>query len=165
MAAVGVGSLDLAECAACDGAWIETEGLDSMIRSQEAQAAVVAWNAVAHHPAGKRQTEVVRYAPCPLCQKMMNRMNFARVSGVIIDVCAEHGTWFDRDELGRVAKFVQNGGLAKSRRAELENLREEHRLLRIKQSQGPSGGERLTRGTGDGIDTGSWLVNILQLFT
>lgn len=165
MTAVGVGSLDLAECDLCDGAWLETEGLDDMIRSQEAQSAVVAWNAVAHHPEGKRKLEVVRYCPCPRCQKMMNRMNFARVSGVIIDVCSEHGTWFDREELGRVAKFIQDGGLAKSRRVELENLREEHRQLRMKQNQGPSGGQHLTRGTGDGIETGGFLVGLLQLFS
>ena len=46
-------------------------------------------------------TEKIRYIPCPICHELMNRVNFANFSGVIVDVCREHGTWFDRDELRR----------------------------------------------------------------
>ena len=42
----------------------------------------------------------------------MNRRNFGRTSGVIVDCCGAHGTWFDADELERVGKFVAAGGLA-----------------------------------------------------
>ena len=39
------------------------------------------------------------------------RKNFGRRSGVIVDWCGRHGTWFDPDELERVAAFVAAGGL------------------------------------------------------
>ena len=45
----------------------------------------------------------------------MNRVNFARCSGVIVDICKQHGTWFDRDELSRIVEFIHGGGLNASR--------------------------------------------------
>jgi hypothetical protein len=41
----------------------------------------------------------------------MNRSNFGRVSGVIIDVCRAHGAWCDRGELGAIRRFLRDGGL------------------------------------------------------
>src|SRR6266542_2774949 len=35
----------------------------------------------------------VEYLPCVRCGKIMNRKNFARISGVIIDECSRHGVW------------------------------------------------------------------------
>lgn len=63
----------------------------------------------------------VRYLPCPQCHSQMNRTNFGKVSGVIVDVCRAHGTWFDGGELTRAVAFAASGGLAKARqREELE---------------------------------------------
>jgi Zn-finger nucleic acid-binding protein len=41
----------------------------------------------------------------------MNRVNFGKRSGVIVDVCKEHGVWFDRGELTQAIEFVAKGGL------------------------------------------------------
>jgi hypothetical protein len=49
----------------------------------------------------------------------MNRINFAHTSGVIVDVCTKHGTWFDADELRRVLEFITAGGLEAARAREL----------------------------------------------
>jgi Zn-finger nucleic acid-binding protein len=59
--------------------------------------------------------DAVTYLPCPLCHNPMNRVNFGRVSGVIVDVCRDHGTWFDGGELTRVVAFAGGGGMAKMR--------------------------------------------------
>ncbi len=64
----------------------------------------------------------IRYLPCPLCHTSMNRVNFGRVSGVIVDVCRKHGTWFDVGELTRVVAFVGSGGSKKTRAREMEDL-------------------------------------------
>jgi Zn-finger nucleic acid-binding protein len=40
----------------------------------------------------------------------MNRANFARVSGVILDVCRRHGAFLDAGELGRIRAFLAQGG-------------------------------------------------------
>jgi Zn-finger nucleic acid-binding protein len=41
----------------------------------------------------------------------MNRSNFGRVSGIVIDVCRPHGAWFDRGELAAIRRFLREGGL------------------------------------------------------
>jgi len=60
----------------------------------------------------------------------MNRMNFARCSGVIVDVCKQHGTWFDRDELSRIVEFIRGGGLNAARAKEKLAIAEEREQLR-----------------------------------
>src|SRR3712207_7758487 len=40
-------------------------------------------------PDGAGGAEAVRYRPCPRCARIMNRVNFARRSGVILDICPE----------------------------------------------------------------------------
>ena len=97
----------------------------------------------------------------------MNRMNFARVSGVVIDVCHDHGTWFDRDELYRVVTFVQEGGLDKARRIEREKLVDEERRLRALQAQRPmdaAAPSMFLAHQRDDTDATSALGNLLKLF-
>ena len=60
----------------------------------------------------------------------MNRMNFARHSGVIVDVCKSHGTWFDRDELREIVEFIVAGGLDAARDKERTQLELERQRLK-----------------------------------
>jgi Zn-finger nucleic acid-binding protein len=64
----------------------------------------------------------------------MNRINFARCSGVIVDVCKGHGTWFDRDELSRIVAFIRGGGLAAARDREKAEIQEARRQLAAEQT-------------------------------
>jgi len=63
----------------------------------------------------------------------MNRINFARCSGVIVDICKGHGSWFDRDELSRIVEFIRAGGLEAARAKEKAEIEEERRQLRQEQ--------------------------------
>ena len=54
---------------------------------------------------------------------MMTRKNFAKISGVIIDWCRDHGYWFDASEIERVLAFLSGGGLDKARPLEAERDR------------------------------------------
>jgi len=49
--------------------------------------------------------EPVVYLPCPTCTERMNRTLYGPRSGLIVDICAKHGTWFDAGELARAAKL------------------------------------------------------------
>src|SRR2546423_4431506 len=53
----------------------------------------------------------------------------AHCSAVIVDVCAKHGTWFDKDELRRIVEFIRSGGLEKARTREIEELERQRRQL------------------------------------
>ncbi len=46
----------------------------------------------------------------------MHRQNFRESSGIIVDVCAAHGVWFDRGELAKVLEFASTGALAEADR-------------------------------------------------
>ena len=45
---------------------------------------------------------LVQLVPCPTCGKQMERGRFAASSGVVIDVCHDHGVWLDGGELRAV---------------------------------------------------------------
>ena len=72
------------------------------------------------------QTKFV-YRSCSVCGHTMQRRNFARISGVIVDECRIHGTFFDAGELEDVLAFVRSGGLLLARRRETEELEREAR--------------------------------------
>lgn len=50
------------------------------------------------------------YRECVTCGQLMNRRNYARRSGVILDVCRDHGIWFDEKELESILEWIRRGG-------------------------------------------------------
>jgi Zn-finger nucleic acid-binding protein len=131
---VAIGTINLRQCARCGGLWVLAAIFEQICADREQQAAVMQAhpaNATANREAA--ETDHVRYVPCPECSQLMNRINFARCSGVVIDVCKGHGTWFDREELQRVIEFIRAGGMSVARTREIEQLAEERRRLQQEQ--------------------------------
>lgn len=124
---VRVGILTFGECGGCHGLWVDAEQFARLIDSQESRATMLRWHEQSDRSLVVAEQTVIKYRPCPRCTKFMNRVNFARVSKVIIDVCKSHGTWFDRDELARVVTFVQDGGLERSRELDHERAADDRR--------------------------------------
>ncbi|MFQ5840450.1 MAG: zf-TFIIB domain-containing protein [Candidatus Methylomirabilales bacterium] len=79
--------------------------------------------------------DLPQYIPCVRCGKVMNRKNFARISGVIIDACRSHGVWLDAGELDKIQHFIADGGLEASRDKEIERVRTELKELATKLGQ------------------------------
>ncbi len=91
-------------CNLCGGVWTDTEAARRIVTAVDRElvglakeAATHAHDSVATAPAGTPR-------PCPVCQKPLQEVRAARVN---VDVCAEHGTWFDRDELGRLSRNLE----------------------------------------------------------
>jgi Zn-finger nucleic acid-binding protein len=134
MDTVVVGATNLRECPQCEGIWADAESLQKICADREQQAAVLG---IPHSlPVDTNSLENVRYVPCPVCNKLMNRVAFAHCSGVVVDVCKAHGTWFDKDELRRIVEFIRAGGLEAERADEMEELERKRRELRSKQITG-----------------------------
>ncbi len=132
MQSVVIGSTNVRECERCLGLWVDVPSFEKICADREQQAAVLG----AASPApGSSVTEShqIRYLPCPECDQLMNRINFARCSGVIVDICKGHGSWFDRDELSRIIEFIRAGGLEASREKEKAQIEEQRRQLREEQ--------------------------------
>jgi Zn-finger nucleic acid-binding protein len=128
MQALRLGDTAARECAACGGLWLDPQSLQRLSDGREARADVLSVLG-ARVPTATTPLDVVRYVPCPQCGTLMNRKNFAQSSGVVLDVCANHGVWLDRGELERVLGFVSGGGLARARAREQQRLVEEQRRL------------------------------------
>lgn len=135
MTAVTIGKVSLRECPKCEGIWADAASLQQICADREEQAAVLGVPAPAA-ALDSQNIEVVRYLPCPVCHALMNRVNFAHCSHVIVDVCNRHGTWFDRDELRRIVEFIRAGGMEQARAREISELQEERSQLQSARSAG-----------------------------
>jgi Zn-finger nucleic acid-binding protein len=136
MEAVALGGSTVRECPRCEGIWTDTETLRQICTNQEKQAAVLGLPTQLPTNEGVEIEKQIRYLRCPVCSDMMNRVNFANFSGVIVDVCRQHGTWFDRDELRRIVEFIRAGGMDKAREREIQNLEADRRLARTQSMVG-----------------------------
>ena len=120
-----LGTAKVRECPKCEGLWVDVETFNAICADREQQAAVLGGASPLPTPAPlELKLEDVRYLPCPECGTLMNRVNFAARSGVIVDVCRGHGTWFDRDELQHIVEFIRAGGLELTRQRERAQLAE-----------------------------------------
>jgi Zn-finger nucleic acid-binding protein len=114
MPAQSVAGIPVNECTGCGGLWVAGDHFDRLVaRAVEArkrkgpEAAVLAPPRVkGANPASQR----VEYRRCPICGVQMLRRNFRKSSGVILDVCHEHGTWLDADEIEQITGFILSGG-------------------------------------------------------
>jgi len=75
-------------CAACQGVWLSPAAARRMIEGP--------FGALSKLPRIAAGNAALR---CPTCRKALER---CRVAEVEIDVCAEHGVWFDHTEVERV---------------------------------------------------------------
>ena len=105
---------------------MNADEFERVCTDRERQALILARSAGPH----LSEASVIKYVPCPDCGQLMNRSNFARASGVIIDLCRDHGVWFDADELPKIIEFINSGGLAKSRDKEKADIDAERSRLR-----------------------------------
>ena len=108
------------ECPACGGTFVPRDLLTEILCTAELGGGV-------RDSLPRVTVGAVRYLSCPLCHTSMNRVNFGRVSGVVVDVCKMHGTWFDAGELTRVVAFASSGGLEKTRAREQDARRDERK--------------------------------------
>jgi Zn-finger nucleic acid-binding protein len=123
-----LGDTRLHECGGCSAVWMHAAAFERLCASREQRASALAL--LAPPLPGAAAGGPVRYVPCPECRKLMHRVNFARASGVIVDVCQGHGVWLDRGELQRVVAFIDRGGVEQARARERERLREDERRVR-----------------------------------
>ena len=68
-----------------------------------------------HREADRMDT---RYLKCPFCANPMNRKNWGRLSGIIVDVCGPHGIFVDAGELDKIRDFETSGTKARAERLE-----------------------------------------------
>lgn len=101
MAAHALAGIALSSCGRCEGLWVPDGHLERLLEG-------AGGGELAPRVRGGNPTrQAVAYRRCPECETQMQRRNFQRSSGVIVDVCRTHGTWLDADELEQIAGFLR----------------------------------------------------------
>jgi len=154
MKSITIGNAPVRECDRCGGLWLEAHVFQMICADREHQS-VILGDAFAkeHQPSLPHETQI-RYIPCPHCRQLMNRINFAKCSDVIVDVCKGHGTWFDKDELRQIVEYIRGGGMERSREKLRHEIEFQQEKVRNEQLRGESRNVtlRITSATGYSSD-------------
>lgn len=158
-----LGGARLDGCARCGGVWTDPVSFKRVCDGHEERAAYLGEGSVLPRPgAHDPSVQPVAYRPCASCGEMMNRVNFAGSSGVVVDVCKPHGTWFDAEELRRILAFIRAGGLDAARERERQRLELEARRLRQASEPRPAlPGETPQESLGDALYAARGLLKAL----
>lgn len=125
---LGKANVALFECVSCGGIWIEKEIFEVMADRARSGKLPEGFGGGTPSAADPRPGGAsLQYRPCVTCGALMNRLNYGRKSGVILDVCARHGLWFDLHELDRLLRWIREGGEERSEKAQREQQRIEAR--------------------------------------
>ncbi len=152
LAAREVSDLVIDECTGCCGVFLDDTAVHRVIDAEDharAEALLAALPRTTKPHSGGRM-----YIKCPTCSTVMNRKLFATGSGVVIDVCKAHGTFFDAGELPSIIEFVRRGGLAIAASKDAQRRAEQ-----VKRERSQATGK--TDAGGDVIDGGSALIDLL----
>lgn len=131
---IGEMELSVLECGRCAGLWVGVETLRQLERRAKEEAVDVG-SLPRPKPVESTTAELTQggslYRPCVVCGKLMNRQNYGRRSGVIVDVCGQHGVWFDDQELAQVLRWVRQTGGQENQTQTV--LQDEETLARLRE--------------------------------
>ena len=134
--AAGLGGEDLAgirldRCIRCEGAFVSVEKMSELIERRDVLDEL---RALLPRGPGRVLDPGPMYVRCPVCATLMNRKQYATGAKVVIDVCRQHGVWFDGGELPQVLDFIAAGGLEEARRRDQKRRAEQAREQRLRES-------------------------------
>lgn len=89
-------------CFQCGGLFLDGATSKRVVDALDPKA-IEASNHASRHARVQVATDAI--APCPMCSNALERLSIPAAS-VTVDVCREHGVWFDRDELHKVVTAV-----------------------------------------------------------
>ncbi len=115
---LGSSDFTMLECDHCAGIWLDLKVFSALTHhaAQSGQTADAVITAASPVPKASLAQRGPFYRRCPVCQQRMPRRNYSRRSGVIIDVCRNHGAWFDAHELPSLLAWIRAGGQAEAER-------------------------------------------------
>ena len=108
-------------CEECFGLFFDRNELEEIIENSVEKSKKIDLIKLSSITQNPRHIDKLVYRNCPVCKKQMHRKNFMKRSGVITDVCFEHGVWLDAGELRQIMEWIKLGGEEKIKN-ESENL-------------------------------------------
>jgi Zn-finger nucleic acid-binding protein len=112
------------QCVRCHGLFFDVNELQALLDDAVAPVYEIdmplLFTLQKESPVPRRQ---LTYVSCPVCGKMMNRVNFGRRSGVVVDQCRSHGMWLEGGELHRLMEWKKAGGQVLDRQSREGDVR------------------------------------------
>jgi Zn-finger nucleic acid-binding protein len=102
----------LAGCLTCGGIFLDRESRIRVVAAKCTESAAASDLAAAH---ARWSPDVRGACACPVCSKPMHCVKVA--GSVDLDVCDEHGAWFDRNELRRFIDALSTQKQSKKKNA------------------------------------------------
>ncbi|MCK4764965.1 MAG: zf-TFIIB domain-containing protein [Candidatus Aminicenantes bacterium] len=137
------GKFLIEKCNGCFGLFFDPGELEALVDKSVTNVFDVNYNRIRSLGEQRRHDDYpVRYIKCPVCGKLMNRINFGSRSGVVVDKCKQHGLWLDGGELRQIMEWVKAGGqlLHHQKRMEMERLDIQREKRKIRQNAMKVGG-------------------------
>jgi len=122
------GKFLIERCEQCLGLFFDPGELEAVLSATVANVFTINRGELDSINAAMRSNDYgVTYIKCPVCSKIMNRVNFGAKSGVIVDRCKDHGVWLDGGELRHLFEWMKAGGklLDQERREQLKKTEAE----------------------------------------
>ncbi len=100
MITLEISEMEVDFCTSCLGIWLDGGELELMLEDAEQAVALLrSFEAAENDPIRRK---------CPICDKVMKRLNVGLGSDVTIDKCVkDHGLWFDSGELPQILEKAQ----------------------------------------------------------
>lgn len=114
---VNVGSLArfvVEKCPKCYGLFFDHHELEKLLEESVEQPQRIDHRKLHELIQSPRHQDDIVYRRCPVCDAIMQRKNYARRSGIVIDVCYEHGMWLDAGEFKQLQEWIRLGGEKKA---------------------------------------------------
>jgi len=108
-------TLFLEYCSRCDGILIKEEEFERLINYKTDptnQFNPHYLRFVQDHPRDNRKKS--KFQNCPVCKEIMSVINYKKNSGILLDICEEHGVWLDGGELQQIIDWYAVGGAKKN---------------------------------------------------
>jgi Zn-finger nucleic acid-binding protein len=118
------GNFYIERCTECLGLFFDPNELEILLDKSVSKVFQVDFQQLENINKMRRcQDYPVTYIKCPVCRKLMNRINFGAQSGVIVDKCKDHGVWLDGGELRQLMEWMKSGGRILDQQKQLETER------------------------------------------
>ncbi len=102
-------------CHKCHGLFFDLNELQALIDLTVKHSYEIDYKKLHEGAQNPLTKDEILYKKCPVCSKFMQRRNYEKTSGVIVDVCTKHGIWLDSGELKRIYDWVKVGGIHHSK--------------------------------------------------
>lgn len=129
----GGGIFVIERCERCFGLFFDVGEVPAFLEASVSPAFDINWREITNiNEERVRANRAICYKKCPECGVLMNRVNFAAMSGVVVDQCKEHGMWLDNGELIHLMEWKRAGGQLLARQKEKEKLEQRERQGEVK---------------------------------